>query len=160
VLDHELMLQAERYTVVDATLIPTGEIAPVAGTPLDFLGTPRRIGERIAQLDDTPTQGYDHNFVVLEGSVNGTLRTAARLRDPASGRTLSVRTTQPGVQFYTGNFLHGQSGKGGKTYARRSACCLETQHFPDSVNHPEFPSIIVRPGETYRHTCVYQLSVE
>lgn len=158
VLDHELTLMADRFTPVDPTLIPTGAIESVAGTPLDFTGTPRKIGERIALLDDGPTQGYDHNFVLPTETKGGRdLRVAAKLKG-ASGRTLNVWTTQPGIQFYTGNFLHGQTGKGGKKYERRSACCLETQHFPDSVNHPEFPSIILRPGETYRQTCVYQVT--
>lgn len=157
VLDHSLLLHANRYTAVDETLIPTGEIKSVVGTPIDFLKS-EKIGARIAQLDDTSTQGYDHNFVI-SGEVKeaGGLRPAAVLQGP-SGRTLRVTSTQPGIQFYTGNFLHGQTGKGGKTYARRSACCLETQHFPDSVNHPEFPTTILRPGETYRQTCVYQVT--
>jgi aldose 1-epimerase len=159
VLDHELWLHAKKYTAVDATLIPTGDIRPVAGSPLDFSEW-HRIGERIAELEETPTQGYDHNFVLAAADFGGGVRPAAMLRNPQSGRILRVHTTQPGVQFYTGNFLHGQTGKGGKTYARRSACCLETQHFPDSVNHPGFPTIILRPGETYRHACVYKLSAE
>lgn len=161
VLDHELILRADRYTPVDATLIPTGKIEPVAGLPIDFFNKKQAIGERIAQLDDGPTQGYDHNFVLPATPVDEDgLRLAASLSDPGSGRILGVWTTQPGIQFYTGNFLHDQKGKGGMTYPRRSACCLETQHFPDSVNHPEFPSIILRPGETYRQMCIYQISVE
>jgi aldose 1-epimerase len=159
VLDHSLLLYADRYTAVEDTLIPTGVIENVAGTPVDFLKQ-EKIGARIVQLDNTPTQGYDHNFVISGESIGTeSLRPAADLRG-TSGRTLHVWTTQPGIQFYTGNFLHGQTGKGGKTYARRSACCLETQHFPDSVNHPEFPSTILRPGETYRQTCVYQITAQ
>lgn len=157
VLNHELMLKADRYTPTDETLIPTGELAPVEGTPLDFR-TPHIIGERITALDNTASIGYDHNFVLSDGPVD--LREVARLKDPASGRVLTVSTDQPGIQFYSGNFLKGQTGKGGKTYAHRSACCLETQHFPDSVNHPQFPSTILQPGDTYKHTCVYALSVE
>ncbi len=159
VLEHYLSLHADRYTAVDSTLIPTGAIEKVAGTPLDFIKERKSIGDRIRQLDKTPTEGYDHNFVILDQSQRkGELHFAATLTGPTSGRYLRVWTSQPGIQFYTGNFLQGQTGKGGKKYERRSACCLETQHFPDSVNHPEFPSIILRPGETYRQTCVYQVT--
>jgi len=157
VLDHMLMVNADKYTPVDATLIPTGEIAPVAGTPLDF-SQPTRIGERIDKLIDTPTKGYDHNFV-LRRKDNG-LSLAAQLSESTSGRVLSVYTTQPGVQVYTGNFLFGQKGKDGHVYKQRSAVCLETQHFPDSVNHPDFPSIILRPEQTYRQSAVFAFSTE
>ncbi|MEZ6058044.1 MAG: aldose epimerase family protein [Planctomycetaceae bacterium] len=157
VLDHQLQLFCDQYTPNDDTLIPTGKLAPVAGTVLDFR-TPERIGARIADLDETPNIGYDHNFVV--NGEAGVVRTAAVLKDPASGRVLTVKTDQPGIQFYSGNFLKGQTGKGGKTYPHRSALCLETQHFPDSVNHPEFPSILLQPLTTYQHTCIYQLTVE
>ena len=157
VLSHELTLFADRYTPTDDTLIPTGEILPVEGTPLDFR-TPHVIGDRISELDDTAAIGYDHNFV-LNGDT-GEVRAAAKLKEPASGRLLTVLTDQPGIQFYSGNFLNGQAGKGGKDYPHRSALCLETQHFPDSVNHDNFPSILLDPDETYRHTCVYALSVE
>ncbi|MCA9053136.1 MAG: galactose mutarotase [Planctomycetaceae bacterium] len=157
VLNHELTLHADHYTPTDDTLIPTGEIAPVEGTPLDFR-TAHVIGERIAKLDDTAAIGYDHNFVINGRA--GELRSAAKLKDPASGRMLTVSTDQPGIQFYSGNFLKGQSGKGGNVYAHRSAVCLETQHYPDSVNHPDFPSILLDPDETYRHTCIYQVSAE
>lgn len=154
ILDHELTLGADRYTPVDDTLIPTGKIEPVAGKPIDFTTT-HVIGERIDQLISTPILGYDHNFVLNEKRPF-----AAKLRHPASGRTVIVETTQPGIQFYTGNFLKGQTGKGGKVYALRSGCCLETQHFPDSVNHPEFPSTILEPGQTYRQECSYRFTVE
>jgi aldose 1-epimerase len=157
VLDHELMLAADQYTPVDETLIPTGEIASVDGTPLDFRQA-HRIGERIDQLVDGPTEGYDHNLILRDPA--GELRLAARLRDPASGRVMTVYTTEPGVQFYSGNFLHGQKGKGGKPYNLRSGMCLETQHYPDSVNHPTFPSVILRPGETFQQTTVYSMGVE
>jgi aldose 1-epimerase len=157
VIDHELKLEADQYTPTDDTLIPTGEIADVAGTPLDFRNS-TRIGDRIEKLTDTAALGYDHNFVLNNQS--GELALAATLKDPKSGRVLEVHTTEPGIQFYSGNFLHGQKGKGGKEYAHRSACCLEDQHYPDSVNHPNFPSTILQPGDTYRKTAVYSFRVE
>jgi aldose 1-epimerase len=154
--DHLLTVHASRYTPVDDTLIPTGELASVAGTPLDFRQA-RRIGDRVDELTDTPTKGYDHNLVLDKESGAGITR-AATLYDPASGRKLTVSTDQPGIQFYGGNFLHGQAGKDGKKYAHRSGCCLETQHYPDSPNHPEWPSVVLRPGETYEHVCIYAFS--
>lgn len=157
VLDHELTVDAKEYTPVDEGLIPTGKIAPVAGTPLDFT-KPHKIGERIGALVKTPTIGYDHNFVLSKRGAEPTF--AARLRDPASGRIMTVSTTEPGVQIYSGNFLTGQKGKDGKTYKQRSAVCLETQHFPDSVNQPAFPSVILRPGQTYRHSTVFAFTAE
>ena len=157
VLDHELMLHADAYTPTDDTLIPTGQIVPVEGTPLDFRKS-TRIGERIEKLDQTAAIGYDHNFVI--NGKSGELRLTAKLKDPASGRVMTVSTTEPGVQFYTGNFLKAQKGKGGKTYAHRSALCLETQHYPDSVNHPEFPTTILKPGEKYTQTCIYAFHAE
>ena len=148
ILEHRLKLFAESYTPVDDTLIPTGEIETVEGTPLDFT-TLRKIGARIGKLVNTATLGYDHNFV-LQGELNEFgLRTAAVLLDPKSGRRLRIATSEPGIQFYSGNFLKGQTGKDGKTYAHQSACCLETQHFPDSVNQPGFPSVILKPGEEF-----------
>ncbi len=168
-LDHELTLFADRYTPVDETLIPTGQIETVAGTPLDFRppaanddSAPAKahtIGERIEKLVDTPTRGYDHNFV-LNADQRGRLAKAAVLREPRSGRTLTVLTSQPGMQLYTGNFLFGQQGKDGQKYAQRSAVCLETQHFPDAVNQQGFASVILRPGQKYAHTCVYAFSAE
>lgn len=158
ILDHVLTLHASRYTPVNETLIPTGELATVEGTPLDFrMAT--RIGDRVEQLDAAPTKGYDHNLV-LDKPSEGELTTAAELHDPVSGRVLTVRTTEPGVQFYGGNFLFGQQGKDGTTYAHRSGCCLETQHFPDSVNQPTFPNVVLRPGQQYKQTCVYAFSVK
>jgi aldose 1-epimerase len=157
VLDHELMLAAESYTPTDKTQIPTGKIEPVKGTPLDFT-QPHKLGERIEALNKTEALGYDHNFVLSKRDKQPTF--AAKLHDPASGRTLTVATTQPGIQVYTGNHLSGQKGKDGKKYEKRSAVCLETQHFPDSANHKDFPSIILRPGETYRQACVWVLSTE
>ncbi|GIX00815.1 MAG: aldose 1-epimerase [Pirellulaceae bacterium] len=154
VLDHRLRINADHYTPVDETLIPTGDIASVEGTPLDFR-KPRRIGARIKQLVNTPTLGYDHNFVLNKPAEGKEMRLAAVLTDLDSGRVLRVMTTEPGIQFYSGNFLKGQRGKQGKTYAHQSACCLETQHFPDSVHHPEFPSVILNPGDTYRSQTVW-----
>src|SRR5262249_44387994 len=150
--DHELMIAADNYTPVDATLIPTGEIAPVAGTPLDFRQF-HKIGERVDQLNEKPGKGYDHNFVLNNQS--GKLAAAAKGREPKSGRVLTVSTTEPGVQFYGVNFLDGAKAKGGKTYAHRSGLCLETQHYPDSVNQPKFPNAVLKPGDTYRQTCIY-----
>ena len=154
---HELMLNASRYTPVDRTSIPTGEIAPVAGTPFDFT-TPTRIGERLRaghpQL--VTTRGYDHNFVIdHQGGDQPVL--AARVVDPVSGRIMEVLTTEPGVQVYTGNYLDGTLvGSGGGTYRQGDALCLETQHFPDSPNRPEFPSTRLNPGEVFRSTTIYR----
>jgi aldose 1-epimerase len=158
VLDHELTIAGDSYTPVDAGLIPTGKIEPVKGTALDFT-TPHKLGERIGELVKTSTQGYDHN-IVLSKREGKAPALAAKLRDGTSGRVMTVLTTQPGLQLYSGNFLSGQKGRDGKTYPQRSAVCLETQHFPDSVNHPNFPSTILRPGETYAQTCVYAFSNE
>ena len=159
VLAHEVTLCASRYTPVNAGLIPTGEIAPVAGTPFEFR-TPHRIGERIAQPHEQLGfgSGYDHNFV-LEAR-GGSVSLAATVCEPKSGRLLEVLTTEPGVQFYTGNFLDGAiPGKSGHYYGRRTGFCLETQHFPDSPNQPAFPSIILRPGETLRSTTEFRFGV-
>lgn len=156
ILGHEIMIAADHFTPVDKELIPTGEIAPVKGTPLDFTG-PMLIGARIEQLKPHPG-GYDHNFVLNNGGKS--LSLAARVREPNSGRALEVHTTEPGLQFYTGNFLRGQvNGLNGKPSVIHSGFCLETQHFPDSVNHPNFPSIILRPGETYRTVTVLKFLV-
>ena len=157
ILDHEIMLAADSYTPIDDTLIPTGEIAPVAGTPFDFRQF-HKIGERVDQLNDKPGKGYDHNFVL--NNQTGKLALAAKVRDPKSGRVLSVFTTEPGVQFYGGNFLDGAKAKAGKKYNYRSGFCLETQHYPDSINQANFPDVILRPGDTYKHTCVYQITAE
>lgn len=157
ILDHELQVFASRYTPNDDTLIPTGELAPVEGTPLDFRAA-TRIGDRIAELDDSPNLGYDHNFVL--DSDGGELARAARLRDPESGRVMELWTTERGLQFYTGNFLNGATGKGGKTYVHRGALCLEAQAFPDSVNQPSFPSIVLEPGDAYRQTTVHRFHAE
>jgi len=155
VLDHELTLNADRYTPTDDTLIPTGEILPVGGTPLDFT-EPTRVGARIAALADTAAGGYDHNYVL--DNPQRQLIFAARLRDPVSGRTLELCTTEPGLQLYSGNFLKGQKGKEGRVYPHQGALCLEAQRYPDSVNRPEFPSVVVRPGQKYLQTTVHKFS--
>jgi aldose 1-epimerase len=158
VLDHELTIHAAHYTPVNAGMIPTGEIAPVAGTPFDF-NQPHAIGERI-EADNQQLKhgiGYDHNYVIA--GAPGELRLAATVREPVSGRIMEVLTTEPGVQFSSGNHLNGKLiGKSGQAYARRSGLALETQHYPDSVNQPHFPSTILRPGETYRTTTIYRFS--
>ena len=158
VYDQRLQINARRYTPVDATLIPTGQIAPLAGTPLDF-GAATPIGERIrvAHQQLLYGQGYDHNYV-LDRHGTG-LELAARASDAGTGRALSIYTDQPGIQFYSGNFLDGTLvGTSGRVYRQSDGFALETQHFPDSPNHPNFPSTVLRPGETYRTTTVYQFS--
>jgi len=160
ILGHELTVRAKRYTPVNAGLIPTGKIVPVAGTPFDFT-TPHTIGERIEAKDEQLKfgGGYDHNFVL--DSSNGSLALAATVRDPASGRILEVLTTEPALQFYCGNFLDGKlTGKSGATYVFRGAFCLESQHSPDSINQPSFPSSVLRPGQTYKSTTVYRFSAK
>ncbi len=155
VLGHELMLAADHYTPSDADLIPTGEIKSVKGTPLDFT-SPAPIGSTISKLTNQES-GYDHNFVINGGGKG--LALAARVREPRTGRVMEVHTTQPGVQLYTANYLDGSlTGKRGLVYRRQAAFCLETQHFPDSVNKPNFPSTILRPGETYQQTTVYKFT--
>ena len=160
ILDHKLQIEADAFTPIDETLIPTGEIRRVKGTPMDFT-SPSAIGSRIGN-DDNQLRfagGYDHNFV-LRGE-GGKLRTAARVYEPQSGRLMEVLTTQPGMQFYSGNFLDGTLvGKGGRAYTKNSGCCFETQHFPDSPNQPHFPSTVLRPGEKFHHTTIYRFSVE
>ncbi len=159
ILGHDLTLAADRFTPVDSLLIPTGELRAVAGTPMDFR-TATAIGARIAQDDQQLRfgKGYDHNWVV--NGEPGTLRLAASVHDPRSGRTMEVRTTEPGIQFYSGNFLDGSNvGKGGTPYRHRAGFCLETQHFPDSPNHPAFPTTVLRPGQEYRSTTVYRFGV-
>ena len=154
ILNHQLMIAADKYTPADDTLIPTGELKPVQGTPFDFT-KPMRIGSRIDQVKG----GYDVNFVLRgEGK---SLALAARAHEPKTGRVMEMYTTEPGVQFYTGNFLDGSlKGIGGVVYQKHHGFCLEAQHFPDSVNHPNFPSVILRPGQTYTQTTVYKFSAK
>ncbi len=160
ILGHELMIAADSFTPVDSTLIPTGDIVPVAGTPFDFR-SPHPIGERI-NADNQQLRfggGYDHNFVLTHA--HDGIWLAARVTDPTSGRVLEIRTTEPGVQFYSGNFLDGSiTGKGGTVYRHRTGLALETQHFPDSPNHPGFPSTILEPDQHYRSETVWTFSVE
>ena len=155
ILKYVLYLNADKFTPVDSTLIPTGEIANVAGTPLDFR-KPTAIGARIADLKEIG--GYDHNFVV-NGQM-GTLRIAARVSDPDSGREMEVWTTDPGVQFYSSIHLNGIQGKGGVAYQKYGAICLETQHFPDSPNHPNFPSTELKPGQKFHSETIYKFSAK
>ena len=160
ILSEQLKLNATKFTPVDAGLIPTGELRPVAGTPFDFL-SPHTVGERINATDEQLQlghDGYDHNFVIDGGGKK--LVQAAEVYDPASGRVMQVWTTEPGVQFYTSNFLDGSiKGKKGVAYPRNGALCLETQHFPDSPNHPSFPTTTLKPGENFRSETIYRFSV-
>ena len=156
ILDHILYINASRYTAVDDELIPTGELANVEGTPFDFR-KPFLIGKRIDEVGGDPG-GYDHNFV-LDGSSEDKVL-AAKVMDPKSGRCLEVVTTEPGVQFYTGNFLDGTIVSGDATYVKNSGLCLETQHFPDSPNQPDFPTTILRPGEKYVSQTIFKFGVE
>ncbi len=162
ILGHELMLNASHYTPVDSTLIPTGEIAPVAGTPFDFTKAKaigRDISKNHQQLEFGA--GYDHNWVINGETKPGQLRLAARVHEPTTGRILEVHTDEPGVQFYCGNFLDGRlRGKSGKTYVHRGGFCLETQHYPDSPNQANFPSCILQPGETYQTTTVFKFAAK
>jgi aldose 1-epimerase len=154
---HELTLFAERYTPVDETMIPTGELASVAGTPLDFR-KPRSMGAELARVGDDPT-GYDHNFAV-DGDPTA-LRPVARVFEPTTGRVMSLCADQPGVQFYTGNFLDGRAdGKAGARYPRHAGFCLETQRFPDAIHRPGWVQPVLRPGEVYRHTMVFAFSTD
>ena len=159
ILQHQLLLHASRFTPVDATLIPTGEIRSVKGTPLDFASA-TAIGSRIGQDDEQLKlgHGYDHNFG-LDGGTECAPVLAAQVYEPSSGRVMEVWTTQPGVQFYSGNFLDDTiRGKSGSTYPRRAAFCLETQHFPDSPNKPNYPSTVLKPGSQFRSSTTYKFS--
>ena len=161
ILDHVLFLNADKFTPVDSTLIPTGTLEPVTGTPFDFT-TPTAIGVRINEQNEQLAfgLGYDHNFV-LNKTDEKAISLAASVYEPQSGRFMEVFTNEPGVQFYCGNFLKGKEiGKQNKPYNFRSGLCLETQHFPDSPNRPEFPSVILNPGEIYNSVCIYKFSVK
>ena len=162
ILNHELKLTADHYTPVDATLIPTGNIAKVEGTVFDFR-RPAPIGGRIHLLKgDAATKdpgGYDLNYVL--NNQTGKVALAAKLHDPSTGRIMEIWTDEPGIQFYTGNFLDGSlTGKAGKVYQKHFGLCLETQHYPDSINQPKFPSTVLKPGETYTQTCVHKFYTE
>ena len=154
------MINADRYTPIDSTLIPTGRKAPVAGTPFDFR-TPRRVADRLRDGRDEQLRigrGYDHNWVVTKAPTPG-VHLMARVQDPVSGRAMEVLSNQPGVQFYTGNFLDGSIvGIGGKTYRQGDAFTMETQHFPDSPNHANFPTTVLHPGEVFTSSTVYQFA--
>jgi len=158
ILGHELTLNADRFTPVDNTLIPTGKLQAVAGTPMDFR-QPHAIGERIAQVPGAAPGGYDHNWVLAD-KMRAAPELAATVYEPTTGRTMQVYTDQPGVQFYSGNFLKGNlKGKGGVAYPQHYGFCLETQHFPDSPNEPQFPSTVLRPGETFHSVTEYRFGV-
>jgi aldose 1-epimerase len=152
ILAHELRLHAPRFTEVDAELIPTGRLPTVAGTPLDFRD-PKAVGCDIAGLE----AGYDHNVVLADGARAAAAK-AAELSDPSSGRRMRMSTTEPGVQLFTANAMDGVVGKRGAVYGRHAGLCLEAQHFPDAVNQPGFPSVVLGPGETYRQVTVYAFS--
>jgi aldose 1-epimerase len=159
ILNEEVVINADRFTPVDANLIPTGELKPVKGTPFDFT-TPHKIGERINDNDEQLKLGggYDHCWVLNKES--GELSFVASAYDAGTGRFMEVFSTEPGTQFYTGNFLDGAHGKYGQTYPRRSGLCFEPQHYPDSPNHPAFPSTTLRPGQTYKNTIIYKFSAK
>ena len=160
ILGHEVMIQAEKFTPVDSTLIPTGELKPVQGTPFDF-NTATAIGARIAQDDEQLKfgKGYDHNWIIDKPL--GELGLMARVYDSTTGRSMEVLSTEPGLQFYSGNFLDGTlQGRGGWTYQFRNGFCMEPQHYPDSPNKPQFPPVVLKPGQTYRNTILYRFSVQ
>jgi aldose 1-epimerase len=160
VLAHELTIAASRFTPVDSALIPTGELRDVSGTPFDFR-KPRAIGAALDAPDEQlrVANGFDHNFALDRPGIDGDVTLAARLHDPASGRVLEIHTTEPGLQFYSGQALAGVVGKGGVVYGAHAGVALETQHFPDSPNQPSFPSTILRPGEGFTSRTIYQFSV-
>ncbi len=155
VLDHLMMINAQKYLPVDQELIPLGDPAPVADTPMDFFTNPKTIGSRIQQV---PGGGYDHCYVLVK-EAPGKLTLAARVIEPKTGRVMEVFTTQPGVQFYTGNFLDGTLRAGGRAYPKHAGFCLETEHFPDSPNRPTYPSTLLRPGQTYREETIHKFSL-
>lgn len=155
ILDHTVQIWANHITPVDDNTIPTGEIRPVKGTPFDFT-TEKRVGESIHEVG----LGYDHNYVLDCGEEKSGLKHAAKVKDPASGRVLNLWTNAPGMQFYTGNYVNGVAGKGGALYGKHAGLCLETQGFPNAINQPNFPSVVVRPGEKYQHSMLFEFSLE
>jgi aldose 1-epimerase len=160
ILNHVVMIPADKFTPVDSTLIPTGELRPVEGTPFDFR-KPTPIGARINQDDEQLKfgKGYDHNWIINKPL--GQYGLMARVTEPTTGRVMEVYSDEPGLQFYSGNFLDGTlKGKGGWVYQFRNGFCMEPQHYPDSPNKPEFPSVVLKPGQTFRNTIVYKFSVE
>ncbi|KAL0415736.1 UNVERIFIED_CONTAM: Aldose 1-epimerase [Sesamum latifolium] len=155
ILDHTIQIWANHITPVDQNTVPTGEIMPVKGTPFDFT-TESKIGSRIQEVG----LGYDHNYVLDCGDEKSGLKHAAKLKDPTSSRTLNLWTNAPGMQFYTANYVNGIVGKGGAQYGKQSAACLETQGFPNAINQSNFPSVVVKPGETYKHSMLFEFSAE
>ncbi|KAI4347267.1 hypothetical protein L6164_008091 [Bauhinia variegata] len=153
--DHSIQIWANHYTPVDQNTVPTGEIKPVKDTPFDFTSE-KRIGNTINEVGI----GYDHNYVLDCGEEKDRLKRAVKVRDPSSSRVLNLWTNAPGVQFYTGNYVDGISGKGGAAYGKHAGLCLETQGFPNAINQPNFPSVVVRPGEKYQHSMLFEFSVE
>lgn len=154
ILGHSIQISGSHLTPVDQSTIPTGEIVPVKGTPFD-LTTETKIGDRIHQIPG----GFDHNYVLDCGDKKWGLKHAAEIKDPSSSRVLNLWTNAPGVQFYTANYVNGVAGKGGSVYGKHAGLCLETQGFPNAINQPNFPSIVVAPGEKYKHTMVFEFSV-
>ncbi|CAK8534264.1 unnamed protein product [Lathyrus sativus] len=155
ILDHSIKIPANHVTPVDQNTVPTGEILPVKGTPFDFT-TERRIGDTINQVG----LGYDHNYVLDCGEEKAGLKHAAKVRDPSSSRVLNLWTNAPGMQFYTANYVNNLAGKGGAVYEKHAGLCLETQGFPDAVNKSHFPSVVVRPGDKYQHSMLFEFSIE
>lgn len=155
ILDHSVQIFADHVTPVDQNTVPTGEIVPVKGTPFDFT-TEKRIGDTINQVGI----GYDHNYVLDCGEEREGLRHAAKVRDPSSSRVLNLWTNVPGMQFYTANYVNNVAGKGGAIYGKHAGLCLETQGFPNAINQTNFPSVVVRPGEKYQHSMLFEFSVE
>ncbi|XP_043699528.1 galactose mutarotase-like [Telopea speciosissima] len=156
VLEHVVQIWANHVTPVDENTVPTGEILPVKGTPFDFT-TEKKIS---ASIHEVPGLGYDHNYVLDCGEEKSGLKHAVKVKDPSSSRVLNLWTNAPGMQFYTGNYVNGIVGKGGATYGKHSGLCLETQGFPNAINQPNFPSIVIQPTEKYNHTMLYEFSVE
>lgn len=155
VLDHSIQIWANHITPVDENTVPTGEIMPVKGTPFDFT-TEKKIGKDIKEVG----MGYDHNYVLDCGDEKSGLKHAAKVRDPSSSRVLNLWTNAPGMQFYTANYVSGITGKGGAVYDKHAGLCLETQGFPNAINQPNFPSVVVQPGQKYKHSMLFEFSIE